>query len=162
MKETKLSPFAESISSEELAYIAGIVDGEGTITISKQSKHRGAFYPRISVANTSKVLLDWLNERISGAVYVMGRNERWRTAWQLIWDKKKTIPLIEALLPYLVIKKPQAEVVLLLNKFNKEALDKFSIKKFGSYIRPPDDLVKLREECYKDILILNARGRKVS
>src|SRR4051794_12253583 len=50
-----------SLTESESAYLAGIIDGEGTITIAKT---RGIYYrPNIVIANTSSLLRDWLASR---------------------------------------------------------------------------------------------------
>ena len=47
----------------EKAYIAGIIDGEGTITLVR--KHQNENYsPEVSVANTNIGLLNWIKEKV--------------------------------------------------------------------------------------------------
>ncbi len=40
----------------ESAYLAGIIDGEGTITLTKDGEFR---YPAVSVASTTIEILEW-------------------------------------------------------------------------------------------------------
>jgi len=54
----------------EKAYIAGIIDGEGSITLVKQHKNRNPS-PMVSVASTDLELLIWLKKTINGAnIYI--------------------------------------------------------------------------------------------
>lgn len=55
------------ISDRDLGYIAGILDGEGTIHI----RSNGA--PDVQIVNADRELLEWIEEVVGGAVYA--RNE---------------------------------------------------------------------------------------
>ena len=52
----------------QLAYLAGIFDGEGTVTLVKVSKDSEFRYPLLSVANTERVLLEPFRELFGGAI----------------------------------------------------------------------------------------------
>lgn len=101
----------------ERAYLAGIIDGEGCLRFSKFSnKGHPCFHVSVEIANTSKLLLAWLDERMPGAAYHTPRkhkNPKWRDcyAWKVAGNRKALI-LLRELLPYLVIKKQQAELLL--------------------------------------------------
>ena len=47
----------DNITELDLAYLAGIIDGEGCLNISKTRKYR---YCRLTIANTDKSLMEWL------------------------------------------------------------------------------------------------------
>ena len=47
----------ERLSVSELAWLAGIIDGEGAIVIGCNSTHR-SIYPRIQVASLSKTMIE--------------------------------------------------------------------------------------------------------
>jgi len=90
-----------NLSETEKAYIAGLIDGEGTIGVHKG---KGAcLTPRVQIANTNIPILTWLLEKI-GTGYV--HRTEYETAF---YDVK---PLLTATLPYLKIKKRQAELVM--------------------------------------------------
>lgn len=117
---------------EVLAYIAGIVDGEGSIIITKaQRKENRAgcrFIPMLVITNTHKGVLDFIVEK-TGYGKVQPRNEKtmerfgWKSnklAWR--WDVKhqQVGEVVKKLLPYLIIKKHQAENLLeFLNLFEE-------------------------------------------
>ena len=50
----------ENITETDLAYMAGIIDGEGCLNISKTRKYR---YCRLTIANTDKFLMKWLVDK---------------------------------------------------------------------------------------------------
>ncbi len=94
------------------AYLAGLIDGEGTIRIGEVgpiNKH----YASISIGMTNKKVLD-LFARVFGSRVRLekpssGRQQmyRWGTSGN------KVVPLIlDKLLPYLIVKKRQAVLVL--------------------------------------------------
>ena len=90
-----------NLSETEKAYIAGIIDGEGCVGVHKGKGN--SLVPRVQIANTQMNLLTWLLERI-GTGYIH------RTEYTSNYYDVK--PLLEATLPYLIIKKKQAELVL--------------------------------------------------
>ncbi len=104
------------------AYMAGIVDGEGSIFISKQKRKENRvgyrFYPILVITNTHKGVLDYFVEK-TGLGKVFERKEQEKPYFKTAkvayrWDIKHTQvgTLLKKLLPYLVIKRKQAENVL--------------------------------------------------
>ena len=96
---------------EELAYFAGILDGEGCI-----SYHRSGRNWTIAVTNTSPELEEWL-KGIGGLFYYPPRRpslkfdgtfskQRFERKVGRAWD---VLRLLEAVSPYLRIKKARAE-----------------------------------------------------
>jgi hypothetical protein len=89
--------------SEQLAWIAGFFDGEGCILLRSK-----ALDPTLVVVQRSQVPLLVIQARLGGALYAQGDN-----AWQLIWRGKSDVGyVLELLLPYFVVKKLQAELML--------------------------------------------------
>jgi len=102
----------------EVAYAAGILDGEGCICITKQrsDRHHKRGYEMkllVSIGNTDFSLLEWLRARFGGSIYSYSKSGNGRKPigqWHL--DSRKAIPFLKAVLPYLVIKQAQAELAL--------------------------------------------------
>ena len=97
---------------ECLAYVAGIVDGEGSITITTNATRR-TFVSFIYVSNTDVRLMDWLRTTFGGSVYKMksqGDNCKAGYRWALFG--KKAGKFIKQIRPYLKIKYEQADVVI--------------------------------------------------
>ncbi len=106
----------------EWAYVAGIIDGEGSIGVVRSDTHahknpnapyRWHFAPYLKVANTSLDLMEWLQQRLPL------RKTRWHRresiagdTYDLTIQSKSVKEILSAILPYLVIKNAQAELVL--------------------------------------------------
>ena len=94
----------------DLAYFAGIFDGEGCIIIRKVKGYHNVM---VAVANTNEWLCRQFYFSFGGGVrlrskQIQNRQPIW--AWQAYSsDAKNTLVL---LLPYLKLKKPQAEIAI--------------------------------------------------
>ena len=105
------------ITREERAYIAGFLDGEGTIALYSTIDYRTnkpLYRPCLHIYNTDKEVLTWIASKIGGNLNTEKRQ-------QLEWKRKyildiSSIPHIKQvlilLIPYLHIKRKQAEIVL--------------------------------------------------
>ena len=104
--------FDLNLTNEESAYLAGIIDGEGTITFCKRW-NRDSYNPIVSIANTDKDLMEYLHNQIGGTLTVYPhRVPPRRTAYKLeIWQSN-VVPILEKVLPYLIVKREQAELML--------------------------------------------------
>jgi len=110
----------KEITSEQAAYIAGIIDGEGTIGIAKgkdTKAKRGISYRLfVSVANTDHKLLDWLQQTDGAGTIVFNDrssfNKKWSPIWKWTISSCASAQLLNRILPWLVMKKPQAELAL--------------------------------------------------
>lgn len=95
----------------DAAYIAGIIDGEGSIMVLPK---RGTCIIKVSVSNTYQPLVDWLQEVTGvGSVVVQRRaSERHSECryWQCYSDAAGSI--LKQILPHLRIKRAQAELAL--------------------------------------------------
>lgn len=142
-------------------YLAGILDGEGTIFI----RHRGARteFPvgdrrrwrlwtlGVRVNNTDARLIDWLHEHFDGNKYFA---EKSRSAphhkplhfWTI--TGRNTGPVLEAALPYMIIKKRQAEI----------AIEFAKTMRMTGRAGHPADVTALREAMHSEIKALNKRG----
>jgi len=129
-------------SKTDWAYVAGIVDGEGSFCISRSTIKSKAGNPyfaydcKVSIANTSEVLIKWLKEKFGGRANVSNGSgiSKQARAWGQTFAKpcwrwtmegyKNQTKFVLAILPYLVIKREQALVALeytrIEYKWNKE------------------------------------------
>ena len=98
------------MSSETIAYLAGIIDGEGYIDLRFVN---GTLMARLEVSNTNEDLIDWLVEHFGGSSYsYAGRSPRHKVAYRWVLQGKAVRDLLIAVLPYLVVKVEQAEIVI--------------------------------------------------
>lgn len=132
----------------KLAYLAGIIDGEGTINC-QYFKARKEYRLRLYVVNTDKKLIDWLHNNFGGYVYLAKRHKlnhpNWKDKYEWIYvPSKDDKDLIKSLIPYLVIKKEQ---MVLFHKFLKTK------NKSGQRLSENQKLIRI--ECYTEIRRLN-------
>lgn len=105
------------LTSLELGYVAGILDGEGTIGIYRDRQWRGTTYwnARLSVTSTDYRLIAWLKERLGGYIDVHHQmrtdSRKPYSRWTLrkIADVTGLLLLVE---PYLIIKRDHAQLAL--------------------------------------------------
>ena len=95
-----------------LAYIAGVVDGEGTLFVGRyprrgnaQLAYRGYF----AVANTHVPMLRHVKAVIGGKIVEQGKG---RGTYSLTLTANEIRKWLPQLLPHLVVKRDQAEVLL--------------------------------------------------
>lgn len=104
----------------ERAYIAGFVDGEGCLTISdKELKDTHGlpiytFAPSVSITNTNVEVLQFIRDKTNlGKITSKPRpNKRWRLCFQLTLKVDEIPAFINVVLPFLLVKRKQAEVML--------------------------------------------------
>jgi hypothetical protein len=128
-------------------YLAGIIDGEGCITIGAGKKETCTNYNAlVLVQNTSKVLIDWLQSNFGGQIYLSKKaTEKTKEAWMWRITKQKDIEIfLLSILPYLIIKREQAKVLLKFVRLERTAP------------------VESRQKAYDEIRALNVRGKSVT
>lgn len=104
--------------NEKLAYLAGIIDGEGTISIAKQHPREGrksfSYLLRISVTNTDISLSKWLQKEFGGSIHITKRdhieNHKNLHLWAL--GANDSYKLFKKIQPYSVIKQNQIKLAM--------------------------------------------------
>ena len=90
----------------EKAYMAGVVDSDGSIWFGL--KRHTYHYPNVTVSTQDEILVNWIQERWRGVVEASSSAYRWKSLQG--GDALRT--LIEDILPYLITKRQQALLVL--------------------------------------------------
>ena len=128
-------------------YLAGIIDGEGSLIITRSD--RGTYYnyyARIHVKNTDMRLMHWLVDNFGGNIHPHKPKSplhKKAYSWYFSGNAKSKEIFLLALLPYLIIKKEQA--ILLVEFFRL------------CDVKCPEQ----REKMYRQSLQLNKRGPTV-
>lgn len=94
-------------SIEDLAYMAGIIDGEGSITLP--AEYGRSLSLLLVVGNTSRVLIDWMHSRFDGNVTetpIRRLSKRRFWTWYVRGDAASDV--LGLVLPYMKVKAPQA------------------------------------------------------
>lgn len=148
------------MEKEKLAYLAGIIDGEGCLHIrvarpKKAQKFRGIngwHVITIEVSNTNPRLAEWLKENFKGYFYeVKPKAGRWSTAWNWITTSRNANNILELILPYLVLKRGQAEAMIECYK-----------TKVSCRYHMTQEIVDTREYFRRKVSELNRKYRKAS
>jgi hypothetical protein len=143
-------------STAVLAYMAGLVDGEGTICIfpyyGKQARYPlgyRRYRPVISVTNTNRLMIEWIVEHFGGVVRTVKRYRqcnkrvyRWECA------HTKAVEALVAIRPFLLVKKEQADLFI---EFQAGA------RHYGRGLIP-QDIAERREVIAAQIKELNRTG----
>jgi hypothetical protein len=126
------------------AYIAGIIDGEGTISIHRRQNKR---VPVLSVTNTDYKIINYLYEVMgTGTISIRKpRKDNHKTGYCIKWIYDNAINLVKEVYPYLIIKKDQADYILQW---------KDVVKRNGKYNAVE---LMLREQLVESIQSLNLR-----
>lgn len=150
-----------------LAYLGGLIDGEGSIVIYKSKPQKASrrnghvFYgksPRYTmelvIAMTDRRAIDWVKERFGGTVYAQTYRRSPKHRAVFVWriGASKASGLLKSVLPFLKIKYAQAEQAIYLQ-------DKLIRQPGGAKTKPirPDEAIE-RERCYLRNRALNQRG----
>lgn len=107
-----------TLTPEEAAYIAGLVDGDGCIYVAAVGPNRRrTVYPIVTVAMTHEGVIRWLSERLcAGTVKThnhtnLRRSPHLKRQYRVQLFGKRARSLCETMLPYLRVKREQARLV---------------------------------------------------
>ena len=110
-----ISTFPNNRSQVQLAYLAGLVDGEGTVTFIKSPRGIGGKAPILMVTNSDIGVMKWLIENFNGRIQTsQPKGPRMRKA-KHVWHACGYLSVRDALIeliPYLIIKHQKAMEVL--------------------------------------------------
>lgn len=103
-------PLHLPITVAEIAYLAGIFDGEGTV-ITK--RHKGREYGHVAIANCDEALISWLASLGGGVTVTTHPRTDTRTCYSWYVSKSvEVVAFLEALMPYLIIKRERAVILI--------------------------------------------------
>lgn len=149
-----------------LAYLAGIIDGEGSIYIGNFSCNpkTGAKYyqTNIEVTNCDKNLMDWLFNNFGGRIYKYTekqtpKNHR-QQYYRWIVTGNCLTHLCELLLPYFIVKKRQCEIMIKMRAtFSREGKGRSEKGKHG--VQPnSQELLDYRQILMDEMQSLHIRN----
>lgn len=142
------------MTKQELAYTAGIIDGEGSISIVKaktcksKTTQRGYLLElKVGVSNTDERLVRWLKKRYGGCI-VKRRvaNPRWKDYWEWRVQTAQAVHFLEMIQPWVLLKQQQIKIAIGFGKGRR-------IKK-----KSPKEMVD-DDEARNAMLACNRRGK---
>lgn len=101
-----------NLRKEEWSYLAGIIDGEGMVTIERQ-RRSNSFHPKLAVTTTNRNLSDWLQKRVNATCVISQNNHpTWKTKYECFLHGYNCKPVLENILPFLKIKQRHAKLAM--------------------------------------------------
>lgn len=140
----------KKLNEKDASYIAGFIDGEGSIIIYRRSPKEKSYGIRVTVAQSIKGLsiLEWLKEITGVGAIITREPEKKHHSKGAQWacNSEAAETLLEQVLPYLKLKVEQANLVL---EFQRKLRDP-KLKSDRSW----------QKEYRNQMKELNKRGRK--
>ena len=155
------------VKETDLSYTAGLLDGEGTVSIQvfnysryaprKKKKGQGVygrktptgFELRVSIDNTYLPLGPWLKDRFGGIVYIHSDKGKNLPLFRWILKSEKARMFLLSVFPYLTIKKSQAEIAISFQEVkNKRTGKSFTPEQRESLMHFAKVLPIVRKENY--------------
>lgn len=112
----------------KLGYIAGFLDGEGSIIICRSRLRKGKFYEgvqlRVSITNTNVEVLLLLKQEFGGTILKRKTPKPFQRKDTYDWvvTHQKAAKFLRKIVPYLIIKKQQALLGIKLQKPKKQGV----------------------------------------
>lgn len=102
------------------AYAAGLIDGEGSVLLTKQSRHNQFRAPVVSATSTTRPLLEFLVEYYGGHIVPQKkRNDNYLPAWKWSIRYNKALNLLKQIIPYMREPNKVKRTKLLLSMYKK-------------------------------------------
>jgi hypothetical protein len=150
-----------NLSETEKAYIAGLVDGEGTIGMAKTHEEKGdrqyRYRLRFNIAMTDLEVMMWLAQ-ITRAKLGAGRCQnpkKHAKAYRIAFSEIAGEDLVRQIEPYLKVKRQQALMYLRYRE-----VQKFSLAHRTAHRNQIKSIRELRDWFYDEFRRLNHRGPK--
>lgn len=149
------NPYPEYIPDLDFCYLAGAVDGDGSISIgmktpSKESSRATTmYYEMVYLSGCHDEIPNLLYHYFGGSLIKSAPNPSTGTImWKWRVERQKAIKCLRELTPHLIIKRTQADLVLKFRDVNLPTLN--------NCVNP--DVVKHRKELYEKVKKLHWNG----
>ena len=141
------------MNKKELAYLAGIVDGEGTISVTSDKASGCLFATYLSIANTSCKLLETIKKWVgAGCIQPKkGAKVYYKTCYVYTLRGDTLRKLLPELVPFLVVKKEQAKLLIKLMSLTGKHL------KFYKQLHP-----EMFSRCQEIAVLLHSLNKKAT
>ena len=106
------------LSEKDKGYIAGIIDGEGSICLTKEHSDSQFRYPNIQVSSTTYEILEYLKTHVGGSISKKTeKNEKYKQSWKWMIKTNLTIELLEQITDYLLVPEKKYRAELIINEY---------------------------------------------
>jgi len=156
----------KSYTIAQLAYLAGIVDGEGSLTIGNYSSNKktGAIHYQttLQINNTDEGLILWIHNIFGGNIVRYTEKQTPKNSRQAVFrwiaNGDRLTHICELILPYVVVKRRQVEIMLRMRETYKVRY-KQGQKGFRGLNH---DVLSLRQSLFLELRNLHCRKGSLS
>lgn len=102
------------LTKTEKAYLAGIIDGEGTVTLTCSNRGQYA-QPQVSIANNNLKLIRWIRQRVGFGSIITKKPKKPNHSIAYAWQVNRAGQcknILKIVYPFLILKRNQAKIVL--------------------------------------------------
>ena len=145
------------MGNEDFAYVAGLFDGEGSITINKNRSDCGrpSYTLLVYITNTNEAVIDWLLTKFGGTLYTRSVSKGHRPCWD--WKKygNNARDFLTLINPYLRIKKHQAELAIKFQGIKNQKIYHSKV----TYVHRTEEELDVLERYRQEVSKLSSRNR---
>jgi hypothetical protein len=150
-----------NITETERAYLAGLIDGEGCLTISKtqgKNNRTPVYTAQIIIMMTNKEVIEYIKQ-VTGIGNIYGQNRqspnqsaayRW-----VVNTKSDLLPFLKSIKPFLIVKQNEIEILL-------EYLSLPPNPEMGKGKSMPAFYVNQRDQYYQRMRDLKTHGKSLT
>lgn len=145
-----------------LPYAAGIVDGEGSLNIihnKARSWSNPQYQSTLSVSMTHKGVIELLHSTFGGTLRMEKAHPRWKQQWTWYLGGAKLAEFLNQVLPYLVVRKRHAELILEMEATKQRTADGKPGHTKGRGGKLDSAVAARREVIHTELRRINRRGR---
>ncbi len=161
-----LKPFQEAplrlIPETDKSYAAGIIDGEGSISVTRKKNKRGdyCYGVNVEVRMTDEDVLLWFFSVFGGRLSKpeKARKPQWRLSYRWWVSGPDAAAFLKIILPYLKIKKARSEYAILLGEGTRT---RRNVKYVRGWVAMNDEERETREKLAMAIRKENSRSNIV-
>ena len=99
-------------------YAAGLIDGEGTITLSRLHASDRFRAPAVSISSTSRELLLYMQENFGGLIITHKTYQKHHKAhWSWRMKQHAAIEFLRSIAPFLIEKEKRRRAILIIEEY---------------------------------------------
>lgn len=163
MGNNQAKTIPSQLTEAEIAYLAGLFDGEGYVSIREQTRRSSALRAErngfggchyglcVGISMCDEKVIKWIYDTFGGSKVIAGHtkgHERWNLAWHWRAYGENALAILRHLYPYLRVKKEKAALAF-----------KFQQLKRQTFRRKDAHRLQLEHELYLEMRAMNKRGK---
>ncbi len=152
------------LSVAQYAYLAGLIDGEGSVEAQTERHPHGAnprFVIRISFVFATEeptvTVANWLG--LVARSYA-SREARHSGRWRLHVPRTIALHVLARCLPYLILKRRQAELVIAIERVRAQSTPSRSHRGSAHFLRMPEEAVSEMRRMSSELRSLKSNKRR--